>query len=106
MPINFEHTPVNERKGIKITDEMRELYKNRDTSRDSDPDYHKPLPPEKWATSMSRDEYWRPVKKQTTIRLDADVLEWLKSKGKGHLTRINEILRRSMTDETKELAKK
>ena len=96
---NFEHTPVNLRKGIKITKEIRELYKNRDTSRDDDPDYHKPLSPDQWAKSMSRDEYWRPVKKQTTIRLDADILEWLKSKGQGHLTRINEILRRTMTEE-------
>ena len=99
MPHNSEHTPVNERKGIKITDEIRELHKTRDTSRDNDPDYHKPLSPDQWANSMSRNEYWRPVKKQTTIRLDADILEWLKSKGQGHLTRINEILRRSMTEE-------
>jgi uncharacterized protein (DUF4415 family) len=105
MPLNShnsEHTPVKDRKGIRITDEIRELYKNRDTSRDSDPDYHKPLSPEKWATAMRRDELFRPVKKQTTIRLDADILEWLKSKGQGHLTRINEILRRSMTEEMKQ----
>jgi len=101
MPRNFEHTPVGERKGIRITKEMRELYRNRDTSRDDFPNYHKPLPPEKWAKAMRRDELWCPVKKQTTIRLDADVLEWLRSKGTGHLTRINEILRRSMTDEMK-----
>src|SRR5438270_8682301 len=33
----------------------------------------------------------RPRKVAVSIRLDADVLEWLKSKGKGHLTRINDI---------------
>jgi len=32
-------------------------------------------------------------KKQLTIRLDADVLEWLKSHGRGYQTRINRILR-------------
>jgi uncharacterized protein (DUF4415 family) len=36
---------------------------------------------------------WPPVKKQLTIRLDADVLEWLKGHGKGYQTRINRILR-------------
>jgi uncharacterized protein (DUF4415 family) len=36
---------------------------------------------------------WPPVKKQLTIRLDADVLEWLKSGGRGYQTRINRILR-------------
>ena len=34
-----------------------------------------------------------PGKKQLTIRLDEDVLEWLKSQGKGYQSRINAILR-------------
>ena len=34
-----------------------------------------------------------PVKKQITIRLDNDVLAWLKSQGRGYQTRINAILR-------------
>ena len=36
---------------------------------------------------------WPPAKKQLTIRLDADVLTWLKGHGKGYQTRINRILR-------------
>ncbi len=36
---------------------------------------------------------WPPEKKQLTIRLDADVLNWLKAHGKGYQTRINRILR-------------
>ena len=36
---------------------------------------------------------WPPAKKQLTIRLDADVLAWLKAHGKGYQTRINRILR-------------
>ena len=36
---------------------------------------------------------WPPVKKQLTIRLDADVLAWLKGHGRGYQTRINRILR-------------
>jgi uncharacterized protein (DUF4415 family) len=39
---------------------------------------------------------WPPAKKQLTIRLDEDVLEWLKSTGKGYQTRINHILRAAM----------
>ena len=34
-----------------------------------------------------------PAKKQLTIRLDEDVLAWLKRHGKGYQTRINRILR-------------
>jgi uncharacterized protein (DUF4415 family) len=36
---------------------------------------------------------WPPAKKQLTIRLDEDVLNWLKGHGKGYQTRINRILR-------------
>jgi uncharacterized protein (DUF4415 family) len=36
---------------------------------------------------------WPPEKKQLTIRLDVDVLDWLKAHGKGYQTRINRILR-------------
>jgi uncharacterized protein (DUF4415 family) len=36
---------------------------------------------------------WPPEEKQLTIRLDADVLDWLKGQGKGYQTRINRILR-------------
>jgi uncharacterized protein (DUF4415 family) len=39
---------------------------------------------------------WPPAKRQLTIRLDADVLEWLKSLGRGYTTRINRILRAAM----------
>jgi uncharacterized protein (DUF4415 family) len=39
---------------------------------------------------------WPPAKQQLTIRLDADVLKWLKSHGRGYQTRINRILRTAM----------
>lgn len=93
------HTPINSRKGIRISQKTRELYEKRDRNLDRDPDT-RPLPPEKWAKAMRRDEFFRPVKKQTTVRIDNDVLAWLKSQGEGHLTRINQILRERMLAET------
>ncbi|GHT95077.1 hypothetical protein AGMMS49545_17400 [Betaproteobacteria bacterium] len=39
---------------------------------------------------------FRPMKKSTTVRIDADVLEWLKNQGKGYQTRVNTILRNAM----------
>jgi uncharacterized protein (DUF4415 family) len=41
------------------------------------------------------------AKKLTTVRLDADVLDWLKSKGAGHISRVNEILRSVMLSDLK-----
>ena len=37
-----------------------------------------------------------PSKQPVTLRLDADVLAWLKSGGPGYQTRINQLLRRYM----------
>ena len=34
-----------------------------------------------------------PGKKQLTLRIDADVLEWMKGQGRGYQSRINAILR-------------
>ena len=41
-------------------------------------------------------QVWPPAKQQLTIRLDADVLAWLKANGRGYQTRINRILRAAM----------
>jgi uncharacterized protein (DUF4415 family) len=43
----------------------------------------------------------RTPKVAVSVRLDAPVLAWLKSKGEGHLTRINDILARLMEAERK-----
>ena len=57
---------------------------------DSEIDYSD-IPP---VEDLSR--FYRPVKEMTTIRLDADVLNWLRSQGKGYQTKINAILRKEM----------
>jgi uncharacterized protein (DUF4415 family) len=43
----------------------------------------------------------RQPKVDVSVRLDARVLDWLKSKGEGHLTRINDILLNLMEAEQK-----
>jgi uncharacterized protein (DUF4415 family) len=41
-------------------------------------------------------KFYRPPKKVVTMRLDADVLDWLKAYGKGYQTRANLLLRHAM----------
>jgi len=41
-------------------------------------------------------KFYRPIKKSLTIRVDKDVLAWLKADGKGYQTRINRLLREAM----------
>jgi uncharacterized protein (DUF4415 family) len=39
---------------------------------------------------------YKPIKKTVNVRLDADVIEWLQSGGRGYQTRMNAILREAM----------
>lgn len=48
-----------------------------------------------WA-DVVRGEFYRPLKTQASVRIDADVMEWLKRPGKGYQTRLNAILREAM----------
>lgn len=78
---------------IKITKELRDIYEQRDKSLD---DSKAPvMPPEFWQNATIG-KYYRPVKTPISLTIDADVLAWLKFKGEGHLSRINEILRQAM----------
>ena len=54
-----------------------------------------PLSEAFWQNAV-RGGLYKPTKTSTTIRIDADVLAWLRSQGKGYQSRINAILRREM----------
>ena len=41
-------------------------------------------------------KFYRPPKKPVTIRLDIDIINWLKSYGRGYQTRTNMLLRHAM----------
>jgi uncharacterized protein (DUF4415 family) len=63
--------------------------------KDAEIDYSD-IPPLDKSFFTKATEAWPPAKKQLTIRLDADVLAWLKANGRGYQTRINRILRNAM----------
>lgn len=70
--------------------------------RDEDIDYSDIAQiPDNFADEAVRGLLYRPVKKSISIRIDADVLIWLKSQGKGYQTRLNTILRQAMLKELK-----
>jgi uncharacterized protein (DUF4415 family) len=58
------------------------------------------LPPEAWANAVGG-KFYRPIKQPIALRLDADVIAWLKASGTGYQSRINEILRREMVNAVK-----
>lgn len=49
--------------------------------------------------SVADPEFYRPLKKPITLRLDADVLAWFKREGRRYQTRINQALRTIMERE-------
>jgi uncharacterized protein (DUF4415 family) len=59
------------------------------------------IPEEANWTDIEIGRFYRPVKKQITLRLDIDMLEWFKAQGERYQTRINQALREYM-DEHKE----
>jgi uncharacterized protein (DUF4415 family) len=80
---------------LRISDETRALYEQRDKSLDNADPENPVLPPDRWEGAIIG-KYYRPIKTAVSVRVDNDVLDWLKSKGEGHLSRINEILRERM----------
>ena len=48
-----------------------------------------------WQNAVSN-PFYRPLKQQLTLRLDADVIAWLRRAGKGYQTRANALLRDAM----------
>jgi len=81
---------------VKISRRTREHHPQRDGSLDRSEVPQ--LPPARWDQGMVG-KYYRPLKSQISFRIDNDVLAWLRSKGPGHLSRINAILRERMESE-------
>ena len=47
-------------------------------------------------------KFYRPQKRPVTMRLDADVIDWLKSTGRGYQTKANWLLRSAMVHFTRQ----
>ena len=72
---------------------------------DSEIDFSE-IPPLKesfWKNAV-HNPFYRPLKQQLTVRLDADVVAWLRQHGRGYQTRLNQVLRQAMLDDIKKSA--
>lgn len=56
------------------------------------------LPASVWKNAV-RGRFYRPIKQAVSLRLDADVIAWLKKDGEGYQTRANKMLRERMLEE-------
>ena len=48
-----------------------------------------------WSGAV-KGQFYKPVKQQVTLRIDADVLAWFKEKGGKYQTELNKVLREHM----------
>ena len=80
-----------------LTDEQKAELKALSEMADSKIDYSNipPLDDAFWKNAV-QNPFYKPTKTATTVRVDSDVLAWLKSQGKGYQTKINAILREAM----------
>ena len=81
------------------TKQKRELAKLARRA-DSEIDYSD-IPPlgEKFWQNAVRNPFYRPVKQQVTLRIDADILAWLRQHGRGYQSRLNSLLRSAMIEQ-------
>ncbi|NGZ11715.1 MAG: hypothetical protein CV088_20490 [Nitrospira sp. LK70] len=77
------------RKSIKSDVARLDRLKDRDIN-------YSEIPPLDPSFFKKATQAWPPAKQQVTVRLDVDVLDWLKLHGKGYQTRLNRILRAAM----------
>jgi uncharacterized protein (DUF4415 family) len=93
---------VTKQTGAKLAARQEAELKDLQAMPDSDIDYSDvpPAKPEEWRDAVVG-KFYRPIKQQLTLRIDADVVDWFKQQGKGYQTRINGLLRDAMMKEAK-----
>lgn len=80
-----------------LTKERKEELKSLSKKSEIDIDFSDipELDEDFWKRAISN-PFYKPVKVHASVRIDADILAWLKSQGKGYQTRMNAILREAM----------
>ena len=83
-----------------ITEERKAELEALAARPDSDIDYTDSPSLDEWFWVRAvPNPFFKPIKTHASVRIDSDVLAWLKSQGKGYQTRLNAILRKAMLQE-------
>lgn len=83
-----------------ISQKSKTDFARLDKMKDEDIDYSDApaITPEMFAKAIVRRGLKPRLKKQITLRVDGDVLEWYKKQGRGYQTKINLLLRTYMNE--------
>jgi len=85
----------------KLTKEQRRDIRAIAAKRDADIDFSDAPPVLDWS-GAEIGKFYRPKKKPVTMRLDSDIIAWLKADGRGYQTKANWLLRNAMLHFTNE----
>ena len=85
----------------KLTKEQKRDIRSLAGKKDENIDFSDAAPVLDWS-GAEMGKFYRPTKKPVTIRLDSDVIAWLKADGRGYQTRANQLLRHAMLHFTRE----
>ena len=84
----------------KLTKEQKRDIRAIAAKKDRDIDFSDAPPVLDWS-GAEIGKFYRPAKKPVTMRLDSDVIAWLKADGRGYQTKANWLLRHAMLHFTK-----
>jgi uncharacterized protein (DUF4415 family) len=84
----------------RLTKEQKRDIRTIAAKRDRDIDFSDVPPVLDWS-GAEIGKFYRPAKKPVTMRLDSDVIAWLKTDGRGYQTKANWLLRHAMLHFTK-----
>jgi uncharacterized protein (DUF4415 family) len=85
----------------KLTKEQKRDIRAIAAKRDQDIDFSDAPAVVDWSGAQIG-KFYRPTKKPVTMRLDSDVIAWLKADGRGYQTKANGLLRHAMLHYTRE----
>jgi uncharacterized protein (DUF4415 family) len=85
----------------KLTKEQKRDIRAIAAKRDEDIDFSDAPAVVDWS-GAEIGKFYRPTKKPVTMRLDSDVIAWLKADGRGYQTKANGLLRHAMLHYTGE----
>jgi uncharacterized protein (DUF4415 family) len=75
-----------------LTPAQKEMLKKLEAMKESDIDLSDIAEQLDWK-GAKRGVFYKPIKQQLTLRIDADVVNWFKQQGEGYQSRINAALR-------------
>lgn len=88
--------PASEVFGTPLTERQRQELRALAKLEDKDIDYSDIPPMNIHSGKWEAAKFYRPIKQQVSIRLDADVLAWCRTQHPKYQTYINSLLRREM----------